>query len=225
MSSTSLPTGKKRNSGQDSVVQTPSTKSHLKGVTSKLKEFKSFSKFSKKETPVDNYPSSSLHQDDLVHKENENAGESVTTSTEAHKNSGSGASNAVIHEGKPEPLISAVIVRPRNTTTEASGTSMDVAVEIAQPTVSIVESTKNIKEEKPVVRPVAGLWEEAFDTLKGDDKALVEDYEKALKRDKTLSAIVGSTSFLTGAEVPTQIQMKDAIQRKIDDIESKEVET
>jgi hypothetical protein len=79
-----------------------------------------------------------------------------------------------------------------------------------------------MKKETPGVQPITDLWKEAFEKLKADEEGLVKDYLKALKRDKTLASIVGPTSFLTGLEVPTQIQMKDALQRKIDEVKSKE---
>jgi hypothetical protein len=78
------------------------------------------------------------------------------------------------------------------------------------------------KKKKPVVRPIAELWDEAFEKLKNDEKDLVMKYQKVLNRDQTLTSIIGSTSFLTGMEVPTQIQMQSVLERKIDHVKSTE---
>jgi N-terminal domain of NWD NACHT-NTPase len=77
-------------------------------------------------------------------------------------------------------------------------------------------------KKKPVVRPIAELWDEAFEKLKNDEKDLVQDYQRVLNRDKSLKSVVASTCFLTGLEVPTQIQMQNLLQSKIDDVKSKE---
>jgi N-terminal domain of NWD NACHT-NTPase len=77
-------------------------------------------------------------------------------------------------------------------------------------------------KKKPGVRPIAELWDEAFEKLKGDEKDLVMDYQKVLNHEKTLTSIVGSTSFFTGLEVPTQLQMQTLLKSKIENIKSKE---
>jgi hypothetical protein len=90
-----------------------------------------------------------------------------------------------------------------------------------QPAVSGTGGTSEPKK-KPVVRPIAELWDEAFEKLKNDEKDLIQDYQRVLSRDKSLTSVVVSSSFLTGLEVPTQLQMQDVLQRKIDDVKSKE---
>jgi hypothetical protein len=77
-------------------------------------------------------------------------------------------------------------------------------------------------KKKPLVWPIAELWDEAFEKLKNDEKDLIQDYQRVLSRDKSLTSVVASSSFLTGLEVPTQLQMQDVLQRKIDDVKSKE---
>jgi hypothetical protein len=94
-------------------------------------------------------------------------------------------------------------------------------VDAPQPAVAGTGGTSEPKK-KPVVRPIAELWDEAFEKLKIDEKDLIQDYQRVLNRDKSLTSVVASTSFLAGLEAPTQLQMQYVLQRKIDNVKSKE---
>jgi hypothetical protein len=86
----------------------------------------------------------------------------------------------------------------------------------------VLSTTQTTIGEAQVVRPIAELWDEAFEKLKNDEKDLVQDYQRVLNRDKSLTSVFGSTSLLTGFKAPRKLQMRAVLQRKIDDVKSTE---
>lgn len=84
-----------------------------------------------------------------------------------------------------------------------------------------LSTTQTTIGEAQVVRPIAELWNEAFEVLENDERGLVQDYQRVLNRDKSVGE---STYFLTGlkARSPTHFRIQDVLQRKIEDMKSKE---